>query len=71
MQSWEPGVRGLRSGQSPGVCHGRGPQGSLRSLLRPVGVSPDRRVVTGDVHIVGQAGNKDSPAAKRSQDDGP
>lgn len=48
-----------------------GPQGCLRFLLRSVGVSPDRRVVTGDVHVVGQARNKDPPAAKRSGNGGP
>lgn len=42
-----------------------GRKGSRGSLLRPVGVSPNWRAVTWNVHIVGKARNKDSPAAER------
>lgn len=65
---WSPGLKEV--GRVQGSALG-GPQGCLRSLLRPVGVSTDRRAVAGDVHVVGQARNKDPPAAKRSRVGGP
>lgn len=48
-----------------------GRKGSRGSLLRPVGVPPNWRAVTWNVHIVGKARNKDSPAAERCCDSEP